>query len=138
MRVRREREREAPRERERERHVCVRRVCAMETLKNKDVFNEIGKQEKTDALLRCAERHMTIFSSYFFFPQRGTYDTIFDEVDTLLRREERPLKEILNPGYVCVHTYAYMHKYTHTHAHTNTHTHTHTHTHAHTYVCMYM
>eukprot|EP00802_Teleaulax_amphioxeia_P021496 Tamp_21855.p1 GENE.Tamp_21855~~Tamp_21855.p1 ORF type:complete len:314 (+),score=75.41 Tamp_21855:104-943(+) len=30
--------------------------------------------------------------------QRGTYDTIFDEVDTLLRREERPLKEILNPG----------------------------------------
>jgi len=30
--------------------------------------------------------------------QRGTYDTIFDEVDTLLRREERPLKEILNDG----------------------------------------
>ena len=30
--------------------------------------------------------------------QRGTYDTIFDEVDTLLRREERPLKDILNPG----------------------------------------
>jgi len=28
----------------------------------------------------------------------GTYDTIFDEVDTLLRREERPLKDILNPG----------------------------------------
>jgi len=30
--------------------------------------------------------------------QRGTYDTIFDEVDTLLRREKRPLKEILNNG----------------------------------------
>ena len=30
--------------------------------------------------------------------QRGTYDTIFDEVDTLLRREERPLQQILNEG----------------------------------------
>ena len=49
--------------------------------------------------------HSSEFSFIFIFrvhsfkcKQRGTYDTIFDEVDTLFRKEERPLKEILNPG----------------------------------------
>ena len=44
----------------------------------------------------------------FCIHQRGTYDTIFDEVDTLLRREERPLKEILNPGYLSIYQHIYI------------------------------